>query len=101
MYVGQTVTDAQGGGLFYRLREHRENPERSPLWDRFSWFGFRPVEGGRLTDIPINEDQSVRIGSVVQVLEAVLIEAFRPKLNRQGGQLGINYGQVRDPNLAQ
>ena len=101
MYVGRTVTNAQGGGLFFRLREHRENPERSPLWDRFSWFGFRPVcENGQLMNIPIGEDQSATIGAVVNVLEAVLIEAFRPKLNRQGGQLGINFGQVRDPNLA-
>ena len=50
---------------------------------------------------PTGEDQPVRIGAVVQVLEAVLIEAFRPKLNRQGGRLGIHYGQVRDPNLPQ
>ena len=77
MYVGQTITEA-GGGLFARLREHRENPTKSPLWDRFSWFGFRPVENGQLQDIPISENQSATIGAVVNVLEAVLIEVFRP-----------------------
>ena len=100
MHVGHTVAQAPGGGLFYRLREHRNNPTKSPLWDRFSWFGFRPVEDGKLQDIPI--DRPVQITVVVQMLEAVLIEAYMPKLNRQGGQwLGINYGQVRDPNLPQ
>lgn len=100
VYVGQTIAEAQGGGLFYRLREHRENPTKSPLRDRFSWFGFRPVgENGQLTDVPIRANQAVRIGAVVEALEAILIEAFRPKLNQQGGQLGINYGQVCDPNL--
>ena len=100
MYVGQTVTQAQGGGLFSRLKEHRNDPTKSPLWDRFSWFGFRPVEeDGQLKAIPISEDQPVQMRTMVLMVEAVLIGAYMPKLNRQRGQLGINYGQVRDQNL--
>ena len=100
MYVGHTVTNARGGGLFSRLRLHHNDRTKSPLWDRFSWFGFRPVENGKLIYIPIGRDRPVRMRVVVRMVEAVLIEAFRPMLNRQGGPLGINYGQVRDPNLA-
>ena len=98
MYVGQTVTRALGGGLFARLRLHHNDRTKSPLWDRFSWFGFRPVKSGQLQDIPISGNQHVRMRRMVRMIEAVLIETYKPKLNRQVGRLGTNYGQVTDPS---
>ena len=98
MYVGHTVSNSRGGGLFSRLRSHHNDRTKFPLWDRFSWFGFRPVEDGELKYVPIGRNRPVPMRIVVRMVEAVLIEAFRPKLNRQGGPLGDNYGQVRDPN---
>ena len=40
-YVGRT--NAKEKGLFIRLKAHVNNPRRVGRWDRFSWFGLRPV----------------------------------------------------------
>lgn len=100
MYVGLTVASGNNNGLFYRLRWHHNDPTKSPLWDRFSWFGFRPVENGTLKNIPTDMDQPIPMSALVRVVETVLIQACMPKLNGQAGQLlGTIYGQVRDPAL--
>ena len=102
MYVGHTAEVGANVGLFFRLRSHYSSPRRGPLWDRFSWFGFRPVENGEIRDIPIDMGQHVPMGTLIQVVETVLIQACMPRLNGQAGQLlGTIYGQVRDPNLPQ
>ena len=98
MYVGHTVAIGDHTGLFYRLRLHHNDPTKSPLWDRFSWFGFRPVEDGQLA---ADENQHAPMDALVRVVEAVLIQAYMPRLNGQAGELlGTIYGQVRDPRLA-
>jgi hypothetical protein len=44
-YVGLTRTTPIGN----RLRQHMSD-RHADKWDRFSWFGFRPVLGGTLAD---------------------------------------------------
>ena len=100
MYVGLTVASGDNNGLFYRLRLHHNDPTKSPLWDRFSWFGFRPVQNGELKDVSTDMDQRIPMSALVGVVETVLIQACMPKLNGQAGRmLGTIYGQVRDPEL--
>ena len=41
--AGMTSETGDYQGLFFRLREAATDPLRSPLWDRFSWFGFRTI----------------------------------------------------------
>ena len=102
MYVGLTVASGDNNGLFYRLRLHHNDPTKSPLWDRFSWFGFRPVENGELKNVSTNMDQRVPMSALVRVVETVLIQACMPRLNGQAGQLlGTIYGQVQDPELSE
>ena len=100
MYVGITVASGDNNGLFYRLRLHHNDPTKSPLWDRFSWFGFRPVENYELKNVSTDMDQRVPMSALVRVVETVLIQACMPRLNGQAGQLlGTIYGQVKDPEL--
>lgn len=80
-YVGLT----RQRGLGQRLKEHL-NDGLKGKWDRFSWFGFWPING-RLDDsgvyslaqpdTELTEDSNTTIGD----LEALLIRAIGPKLN--------------------
>lgn len=81
-YVGLT----RNQGLGKRLKDHKGD-HLSGKWDRFSWFGFRPLLtpegssgvmelGSPQTDV--SEDTSTTIGD----LEALLIRAIGPKRNR-------------------
>lgn len=81
-YVGLT----KQRGLGQRLKEHNED-HLANCWDRFSWFGFWPIlddpdKGGVLqlaeAKVDISEDTNTTIGD----LEALLIRAIGPKLNR-------------------
>lgn len=42
IYVGQANTT-----LFARLKQHHETDDLVGRWDRFTWFGFRKVVGGK------------------------------------------------------
>jgi hypothetical protein len=70
----------------------------SARWDRFSWFGLYSVEeNGKLNKgLP-----SLDIESLVQMLEAVLIEAMEPRQNRKRGDVfsSIEYIQTMDPKI--
>ena len=93
-YVGRT-TD----GLYARLSRHAKN-HKSVRWDRFSWFGFRDVddETGKLLPMP-GEATSAHL---INILEAVLIEALEPPVNgRRGEHLGTQYEQMPDQDIAQ
>lgn len=81
-YVGLT----RNQGLGKRLKDHKSD-HHAGKWDRFSWFGFRPLTrdkspsgilqlGEPQTDI--SEDTSTTIGD----LEALLIRTIGPKRNR-------------------
>ena len=95
VYIGR-VTDR---GLYQRLREHHRPAGNSTMplrWQRFSWFGF-----GDVTDISGAGAPRVSLEEMINVLEAVLIEAVAPPVNgRRGDNLGNLYQQVTPANLS-
>ena len=95
-YVGRT--SAESNGLFGRLKSHTTNPRRSGRWDRFSWFGLRPVsEEGELLGVP----EALTSDQLITILEAVLIETYLPAFNdKRGDDMGQLYEQVIDPEIA-
>lgn len=97
--AGMTSKVGTSQGLFYRLREATNDPLRSQLWDRFSWFGFRDIENGKLGEAFRGNLSHTETLSVV---ETVLIAAINPELNRKTGDaLEVIYGQVTDPQILQ
>ncbi len=92
IYVGRSE-DTIGKRLFAHTKDRL-----SFRWDRFSWFGLNAVtESGALGSMP----SSYSASNMIATLEAVLIEAMEPRLNRQRGQeLGESeYFQHEDPEL--
>lgn len=93
IYVGRSTERPLGRRLF----EHTVD-RLSTRWDRFSWFGVRPVnEDGRLGEIPENFSRE----SLVPALEAVLIEALEPRQNRKRGDdlISVEYMQKQDEEI--
>lgn len=93
VYVGRSTERPLGR----RLYEHTVD-RLATRWDRFSWFGVRPVsEEGKLSDLP-SEYGSHKI---VPALEAVLIEALEPRQNRRRGDdlAAVEYIQMQDPEI--
>ena len=80
-YVG--LTRAQGLGK--RLKDHLDD-HLANRWDRFSWFGFRPI-GGPIPDTGIleldtpSEDLTGDTNTTIGDLEALLIRSIGPKRN--------------------
>ncbi|WP_323749534.1 HTH domain-containing protein [Curtobacterium sp. VKM Ac-1393] len=94
VYVGR-VTEPRMGK---RLREHTRD-RLSGRWDRFSWFGVRPVgANGELEDAP---DTDLDADLVISTLEALLIEALEPPQNRRQGDgfAELEFIQQIDPNI--
>ena len=94
IYVGRT-TDGLGSRL-YNHTIHR----LSARWDRFSWFGLRPVsDEGALGQLPKDLIGKTRIPA----LEAILIEALEPRQNRKRGDdlERVEYVQDKDPEIRQ
>lgn len=90
VYVGQA------DGLLVRLRQHRDD-DLANRWNRFSWFGLRKVlSTGNLASPKgaFHPERKVTLDH----LEALLIYASEPRLNRQGGKFrgAIRYHQYRD-----
>jgi hypothetical protein len=98
VYVGQT--GARNPRLFARLKGHTRD-DLADRWNRFSWFGLRRVlANGDLAMIAAKARPT--IPEALNHLEAALIHATEPPLNRQGGRFGPNvtrYLQVRDDRL--
>lgn len=93
IYVGRS-TDRPIGR---RLYEHTVD-RLSTRWDRFSWFGLKPVmENGKLHDMPPSYESSF----MIPALEAVLVEALEPRQNRKRGDdlSAVEYMQAEDPQL--
>lgn len=97
IYVGRTTT----GDLGKRLYDHTKDRLRG-RWSRFSWFGFRPISedgklGEKLTQLPSGCDMD----DLITAVEAILIEAFEPRQNRQRGARisAVEYRQVPDPTI--
>lgn len=90
VYVGRATT----GNLRDRLKYHASVKTRSFRWDRFSWFGFRPVDDeGVLGELP----KEIKAEDLIGVLETALIEALEPPLNAKfGDHMGEHFAQFVD-----
>ena len=98
VYVGQTGSGDQK--LFLRLRQHR-NDHLAGRWNQFSWFGVLRVLGNNKLSVEKNALHP-SLGSALNHIEGVLIQAAEPPQNRQNGRFGETvqqYLQVRDPRL--
>ncbi len=95
IYVGQAIEQMLG----QRLKQHTTD-RLSGRWDRFSWFGFYPIEeSGKL-----NKDvkfENITVQDLGNILEAILIESIEPRQNRKSGNLfsGIEFLQQEAPEL--
>ena len=95
VYVGQTGRGEDR--LFKRLRGHTSD-HLATRWTKFSWFGIRPVNSTGELRAPKKEAKE-GIATVLNQIEAVLISAAEPPLNKQGGSFGARveqYLQHRD-----
>ncbi len=93
IYVGRSTDRPIGRRLF----EHTAD-RLSTRWDRFSWFGLKPVtENGSLQSMPPTYNSSF----MIPALEAVLVEALEPRQNRKRGDdlSAVEYMQAEDPQL--
>lgn len=93
IYVGRVSAPRLG----MRLWEHTKD-RLSGRWDRFSWFGLRPVlSNGKLGDPAENFGTDL----VVATMEALLIEGLEPPQNRRQGDamVGQEYQQSVDHEL--
>lgn len=95
IYVGQAIEQTLG----QRLKNHTTD-RLGGRWDRFSWFGFYPVnESGKLlTDIKLD---NITVQNLGDILEAILIESIEPRQNRKQGNLffGLEYLQQEAPEI--
>jgi len=95
IYVGQAIEQTLG----QRLKNHTTD-RLGGRWDRFSWFGFYPVnENGKLlTDIKLDK---ITVQNLGDILEAILIESIEPRQNRKQGNLffGLEYLQQEAPEI--
>lgn len=95
IYVGQAISQSLGE----RLKQH--NTDRlSGRWDRFSWFGFYPVNDD--SSLQVHKSQiELSMMELGDLLEAILIESIEPRQNRkQGNQFsGIEYLQKEDEEV--
>lgn len=95
IYVGQAIEQPLGK----RLKNHTSD-RLSGRWDRFSWFGFYPIndKGKLITDIILDDLTFQNLGDL---LEAVLIESMEPRQNRKQGNLfsGLEFLQQEAPEI--
>ena len=86
-YVGRTTND-----LYGRLKDHTSNDRRANEWDRFSWFGLRPVD-----DDALGEPRLLDAADMVAAFETLLIRVLSPPFNDKSGDgLGDLFLQVPD-----
>ena len=92
IYVGRAADT-----LFARPKAHTSD-RLGGRWDRFSWFGLRPVDEDGTLGVPAS---AWTHGIVIETLEALLIESLEPPLNRKRGDnfSGAEYLQVLDPDI--
>ncbi len=93
IYIGRTTDRPLGR----RLYEHTLD-RMATRWDRFSWFGLRPVaDSGQLGALPSAYDAA----QMIPALEAILIEALEPRQNRKRGDdlSAVEFMQHEDPEV--
>ena len=95
IYIGQATDQTLGQRL-----KHHTTDRLGGRWDRFSWFGFYPVdENGKLhIDIKF---ENISIQDLGDLLEALLIESIEPRQNRKQGNLfyGLEFLQQEAPEI--
>ena len=97
IYVGQAIEQTLGK----RLKDHTTD-RLAGRWDRFSWFGFYPVNN----DGNLNLEEQLKnftIQHLGDVLEAILIESIEPRQNRKQGNsfIGLEFLQQESPEIKQ
>ena len=93
VYVGQATKQS----IWQRIAQHTLD-RLTGRWQRFSWFGIRPVaEDGNLGSVATGTISPKRL---IRTLEALLIEALEPRQNRAGSSYsGQEYIQADDLKL--
>jgi len=92
IYVGRASDQPLGKRLFQHISDRFAS-----RWDRFSWFGLRPVsEDGKLGIMPTSYSSEL----IIPVLEALLIEATEPRQNRKAGDDWTDKEYMQVPDLA-
>jgi hypothetical protein len=80
--------------LLARLRDHTID-HLAERWERFSWFGTKAVnKSGKLQAVSA-ASRSIKLKDYISQMEAVLISATEPALNKQGGSFGEHVDQYR------
>jgi hypothetical protein len=98
VYVGQ-AGGKNNQRLLGRLRQHRSD-QLAGRWTKFSWFGVQGVDHRSYT-LNGEPPAAPSVADVLNHIEAILIVAGEPPLNRQGGKFGSKveqYFQFRDPD---
>jgi len=89
VYVGQ-AGGKNNATLFSRLKSHRSD-HLSGRWSRFSWFGINPVIMTPGNDAVLQKadfsGEALTTQTVINFLEAIVIEVADGLLNKQGGRL--------------
>ena len=92
IYVGRASEQPFGKRLFQHTTDRL-----TTRWDRFSWFGLRPVsEEGKLEEMPDIYNAEL----LIPVLEALLIEATEPRQNRKAGDDWTDKEYMQVPDMA-
>lgn len=94
VYVGR-VTEPRMG---QRMWEHTRD-RLTGRWDRFSWFGVRPVQqNGELGALP---ESGIGVSTLIATMEALLIEGLEPPQNRRQGDgfSALEFIQATDPSI--
>lgn len=97
VYVGQASQNDLGS----RLRNHLTD-RLGGRWNAFSWYGVRGVDLDKNQLMPA-EDKAASPKGVIDELEAILISAGEPRLNKRSGQPGadvLNFEQDVPEDLA-
>lgn len=86
LYVGQA---GYGNKRLYDRLDNHMTDHLGERWQRFSWFGIDPVrKSGKTRALCEAEPKTPQVNEVLNHLEAILIAAAEPRLNRQGGKFG-------------
>jgi hypothetical protein len=96
IYVGRSVP----GSIGQRLYDHTRD-RLSGRWSRFSWFGLLEASGSEVNpNLVFNLNKTEPL---IKLIEAILIEALEPPLNRKQGDYLTDkeYIQVPDPVFKQ
>lgn len=89
VYIGQAGLGDKR--LFERLRDHTRNHLRD-RWQHFFWFGLREVNQNSSLSEHQKPDSRCAGTNLLALdeIEAVLIQLFEPRLNKQGSKWGEN-----------